>query len=101
MYARNHLGDTRLDACLLTKLGNVGTALADDDTSLLGGDESTKLERSVGVDGGTLDVFVASDVVDIGSSSSSGGGSGVSSVSNSLGLVVGNRSGRHFCSRVE
>ena len=48
--AGDDLGDTGLDAGLFAELGNVGTALANDDTGLLGADESTDGEGRVGVD---------------------------------------------------
>lgn len=78
------LGNASLDACLLTELCDVGTALADDDAGFLGGDEGADEEGSVGVDVGTLDIFVASDGGRLGSSS--GVSSGVSSGSDGLGL---------------
>lgn len=43
------LGDTGLDASLIAKVGNVLASLADDNTSLLGGDDGTESELLLGV----------------------------------------------------
>jgi len=49
MNSLDNLGDTSLDAGLVSKISNVLASLANDDSGLLGGDEGTEGQGGVGI----------------------------------------------------
>ena len=64
MDALDNLGDTGLDAGLITEISDVLTGLANDDTGLLGRDEGTEGEGGVSI--GSLAILVFEIMVVLG-----------------------------------
>ena len=87
MDTLDDLGDTGLDTGLITKIGDVLAGLADDDAGLLGGDEGTEGQGSVGIE--TFDFLVLEIVLVLGLEQ--GVVAGVVGLSSEVVIVFGER----------